>query len=321
MAAADVYCNTTTDLLREVPEIGSYGARVRVQGFGLASGIVYHAYDCGPISSLSRDGVDLGAAQASAAAVNTDGEWHWDSAADVLTIASTADPEMAHTITSGPDEQDELERAVEWASELVRSMANRPILPLASGKSSTGANWPPIITRITAKLACAELVRARNPELAAKLEGACLAPQGERPGWLDLIRSGQIALPSDPTAGAQAGVVTALTRDASTTGQIVQLRGTAAVDSDVLLVEIQTGGTLTPGTASPVTYRVLGKDDTGLQRTVLLDDQPVTGGYDPLGYGLSGRFSPGKYAEGDSWEIEVAGDAATAGSDSYQVRT
>jgi hypothetical protein len=319
MAAADVYCNTSTDLQAVVPDIGSYDTRVRVQGFGSPSGIVYVARNAGPVARLYRDGIDLGAAQASAAACNTDGEWHFDATTDTLTLASTLDPDTRHAIEAGPDEQDAREAAVEFASDLVRSLANRPILKLGSGKSATGSPWPAIIVRCAAYLACAELVRPTNRDLAGKLEARCIGGEDQRPGWLDMIRDGRIALPSETSSAAQAGIVTEVTKGTGSTGAITQLRGRAAVDSDVLLVEITTGGTLVAGTASPVRYKVLGKDETGLQRGELLAGETATGGYTPLGYGLSGRFAPGVYVAGDTWEIEVAGDAATAGAQAYQV--
>lgn len=316
--AADVYCNTTTDLQAELPQIDSFDVKRRLSGFTLVSGIVYEAHDVGAVAVLFRDGEDLGAAQATAAAVNTDGEWHYDSGTDTLTLASTADPDSSHLIQAGQDTETERLRAVEWASALVRSAAGKPILKVEQSAYGSGFTWDPIITTVTARLACSKLVEAHNRELARQLREDCLA-EDKVSGWLDMIRTGRIALSSDPTKGTQAGTVRRVVKDDASTGEIVEIRGAAVVDHDVIGIVITTGGILGKGTDSPVRYKVLVKGDVGLQTETLLSDQVASGGLCPLAYGVYCRFSTGVYTEDDSWDLEVNGQRPTAGGGAYMV--
>ena len=82
---------------------------------------------------------------------------------------------------------------------------------------------------------------------------------------------------------------------------------------DVRLV-ITTGGTLSPGTASTIKYSGYTKDDTGLRRNLTLENETLTGAYDPLAYGVYFRASEGVYTTNDEFSIIMSGMAEDVAS-------
>lgn len=309
----DVYCNTTTDLLLEVPGLESYDRKERIEDWQLVSGTTYQSHDTGYVGALYRNGIDLGAPQASAAAVLTDGQWFYDSAADALTIVSTYDPNTYWAYAaSGQDWPAMVTQATQRASAFVRSYVNKPIHHLPAADSPTGREWPEPVIMATAKWACSLLVGQRDPELKARLQAECIDRE-TRMGLLDMLKSGALALPDETTARLAAGVVISETVDEATTGTILDVHGKPSVDHDVVLVKIVEGGTLAKGTASPVTYSTWIRNSTGLQVEAEIVAETVTGGRDAIGHGMSVTFSPGVYVAGDAWEVEMNGDDIEAG--------
>jgi hypothetical protein len=155
-------------------------------------------------------------------------------------------------------------------------------------------------------LACAELVRPRNPELADELEKRIIDPEKEK-GLLDRLKKGHYHLWN--MAEDQLGV-TEVSIDSNTTGAIVDIKGEPTVDWDILKIIIETGGTLQHGSASTITYSTYGRDSTGLKTTQIIDSETVTGGWNNVGYGMAVRFSAGVYTANDEWELEVNGGRA-----------
>lgn len=309
---ADVYC-TDLDLLRVVPDLGDFDGKRVVEGFQLVSGTTYKAFDVGLVAVLYRQGQDLGAAQASAAEVLSDGEWHYDAATDCLTVVSTNDPNTYWRYHAAREDwQAQTLEARQEASDFVRSYVNKPIHRLVADGSASGREWPAAVVRATATYACWLLIARAAPERAAllKLE---LIDRENRDGLLQMLKSGELALPDETTARQVSGVVVSQTVDATTTGTVLDVTGDASVDHDLVKLEILAGGTLAKGTASTVTYRVLGKNATGQQVETLLTGQAATGGRDPLAYGTSVVFAPGDYVAGDAWEIELSGEPPEAG--------
>ena len=78
--------------------------------------------------------------------------------------------------------------------------------------------------------------------------------------------------------------------------------------TDILRIQITTGGTLAYGTSSPVRYKVLAADDSGIQTTAIVEKEVLTGGYDAMGAGLKFKASQGVFTAGDYWFVDaVAG--------------
>lgn len=323
----EAFCNITTDLQAVEPNLESYDQKRRLFGVNPvgSGGIpadVYYFDNTGYIDLLYRDGVDLGAAQASAVAVDgaVDGEWFYDPATDRLHLASIANPDTAHTIEAGRDWVVLKTEAVNFASEMVRALAGKPILPLTGTgvQGEAARDYEAVIVESCAALAVARLVRPYDFERAKMIESVATNP--ENTGWLDKIRRGDISLhnESDPTKNA--GDVVVVTQNASSTGTILDLYGKATVHSDFVKVKIITGGTLAKGAASSVTYSVWIGDTTGLANTQVVTAEVMTGAYQQLAHGLLVRFGPGVYTADDEWQIAVRGDLPETGTGwgSYQ---
>lgn len=319
------YCNTTTDLQAVEPNLDGYNQKRRITGHHsiVASGSpadVYTYYGTGFISMLYRDGAEMGAAQATAVAVdgNVDGEWYYDAEGDFLKFASVADPDTSHEMAAGQDWVTVKTEAVGRASEMVRSLAGRPIMKrLGTGQQSeTLREWEDIVVRSAATIAVADLIRPYDFDRAAQLASLAYNPEGT--GWLDMIRKGTIALWNEVTPEKQQGLVTEISQNASSTGTIADVQGTASVRWDAVKVKIITGGTFAPGTASTVTYSVWVGDTTGLKNTQVVTAAVIDGSYQSLAHGLSIRFAPGVYTAADEWEVLCAGTEAEAGTGGVQ---
>lgn len=315
------YCNITTDLQAVEPNIDGYNQKRRITGHAAvaAEGTpadVYTYYGTGFIGMLYRDGAEMGAAQATAGAVdgNVDGEWYYDAAGDYLVFASVADPDTSHELQAGQDWVTVKTEAVGRASELVRSFAGRPIMKrIGTGQQSeTLREWEDIIVWSAATIAVANLIRPYDFDRAAAL--MALAHNAENTGWLDLIRKGEITLWNEQTPEKQQGLVREVSQNASSTGTIADVQGTATCRWDAVKVAIATGGTFAPGSASSVTYGVWVGDATGLKTVQVVTAAVIDGGYQTLAHGLYIRFGLGVYTAADEWEVICAGTEAEAGT-------
>ena len=97
--------------------------------------------------------------------------------------------------------------------------------------------------------------------------------------------------------------------DNATTGGIIDVQNVdhPMTRFDDIRVVITTGGTFAAGTSSPVKYDVFVSDDTGLRRTRTVENEIVTGVFQPAAYGIAIRFSEGVYTANDEWGILVMG--------------
>jgi len=130
-------------------------------------------------------------------------------------------------------------------------------------------------------------------------------PEGT--GYLDMVRTGQIALSQDEGLAKHSGIIREIAINSSTTGSIIDVRGTPGVDWDVIKIVISTAGTFTSGSASGVKYDTYVADDTGLKIDKSSDAETIDGGFQDVGHGMQVRFSPGVYTINDEWELEISG--------------
>ena len=207
----------------------------------------------------------------------------------------------------GRDWYDTKVEAVRKASDLVRNVLPVPIYPRkgVGMASSTGNDYPEIIVRSTAIIACADLVRPFDKEKGDELMAMAMNPEGT--GYLDMVRTGQIALSQDEGLAKHSGIIREVSINANTTGSIIDVRGKPTVDWDVIKIIISTAGTFTSGSASGVKYDTYVKDDTGLKIDKSSDAEVIDGGFQDVGHGMQVRFSPGLYTISDEWELEVSG--------------
>ena len=122
------YCDRE-DLAFVKGDIGQYDRKSSIQNWVTSSGIIRKSANVGqPVSMVYRDGLELGSAQASSGAVDTDGEWYYDSDEDVLWVASSNNPAVACVIEIGTDVATLQNEAIKRASDFIRSYVNKTIL-------------------------------------------------------------------------------------------------------------------------------------------------------------------------------------------------
>ena len=241
-------------------------------------------------------------------------EWTYDPETDALFMYSSTDPETTMNVESGTDFKTMQNEAIKRASDFIRAYINKPILPRKGTKSAdaTGDTYEEIITRSTAYLSVSYLLRGEDDEEADYYEAKALNP--EKTGWLDMVKSGDIKLWNEPTERLGSGVVSIISQDASSTGSIIDTKGYATCEYDLILVKITTGGVFVSGTTSPVQYSSYVSNAEGLQMQLSAENETVDGSHQSIGRGISVRFSEGKYVADDSFSVEVNGEWITTGS-------
>ena len=303
------YCDTNTDLQYIVPDINNYNLRRVLPADWVASGTtnLYYLYSAGYVTQLFYNGEEMTSVTDTP---NANKEFNYATGTGLLsfylTNSSTSLLNSA-VIESGSDWYDTKVEAVRKASDLCRNVLPVPIYPRkgVGMASSTGNDYPEIIVRSTAIIACADLVRPFDKEKGDELMSMAMNPDGT--GYLDMVRTGQIALSQDEGLAKHSGIIREVSINANTTGSIIDVRGKPTVDWDVIKIIISTAGTFTSGSASGVKYDTYVKDDTGLKIDKSSNAETIDGGFQDVGHGMQVRFSPGLYTSNDEWELEISG--------------
>tara|TARA_B100001939_G_scaffold185107_1_gene159405 strand:+ start:2651 stop:3625 length:975 start_codon:yes stop_codon:yes gene_type:complete len=308
MTYFEAYCNTQGDLQAIIPDINKYDQKFLVSNWVSHATNVYKSHDCGYIDVLFRSGEDLGNEQAGVSDLDADGEWTYDATNDVVYIYSTSDVSDL-VMEAGTDWEDLKTKTIKETADMVRSYIGKPILRVnnSNAQGASGRNYPYVIIRSNAILACAQLIMPYDPERGREVEAMAMNDEGT--GLLDKVKRGEFVLDSDTSADKNQGVVRQISLNGSTTGGIIDVTNVThpMTRFDDIRVVISTGGTFAAGTSSPVKYDVYVADDTGLKRTKTVENEVVTGVFQPAAYGLSIRFSEGVYVANDEWGITVMG--------------
>ena len=303
------YCDTNTDLQYIEPNINNYNLRRVLPGDWVASGTtdLYYLYSAGYVTQLFYNGEEMTSVTDTP---NANKEFNYNTSTGLLSFYLTSSSTSllnSAVIEAGRDWYDTKVEAVRKASDLVRNVLPVPIYPRkgVGMASSTGNDYPEIIVRSTAIIACADLVRPFDKEKGDELMAMAMNPDGT--GYLDMVRKGEIALSQDEGLAKHSGIIREVSVNANTTGSIIDVRGKPTVDWDVIKIIISTAGTFTSGSASGVKYDTYVKDDTGLKIDKSSDAEVVDGGFQDVGHGMQVRFSPGLYTISDEWELEISG--------------
>ena len=303
------YCDTNTDLSYIVPDINNYNLRRVLPGDWVASGTtdLYYLYSAGYVTQLFNNGEEMTSVTDTP---NANKEFNYNTSTGLLSFYLTSSSTSllnSAVIEAGRDWYDTKVEAVRKASDLVRNVLPVPIYPRkgVGMASSTGNDYPEIIVRSTAIIACADLVRPFDKEKGDELMAMAMNPDGT--GYLDMVRKGEIALSQDEGLAKHSGIIREVSVNANTTGSIIDVRGKPTVDWDVIKIIISTAGTFTSGSASGVKYDTYVKDDTGLKIDKSSDAEIIDGGFQDVGHGMQVRFSPGLYTISDEWELEISG--------------
>ena len=303
------YCDTNTDLQYIEPNINNYNLRRVLPGDWILSGTtdLYYLYSAGYVTQLFKDGEEMTSVTDTP---NANKEFNYNTSTGLLSFYLTSSSVTilnSAVIESSQDFYETKLSAVRKASDLVRNVLPVPIYPRkgVGMASSTGNDYPEIIVRSTAIIACADLVRPFDKEKGDELMAMAMNPDGT--GYLDMVRTGQIALSQDEGLAKHSGIIREVSINANTTGSIIDVRGKPTVDWDVIKIIISTAGTFTSGSASGVKYDTYVKDDTGLKIDKSSDAEVIDGGFQDVGHGMQVRFSPGLYTSNDEWELEISG--------------
>lgn len=303
------YCDTNTDLQFIEPNINSYNLRRVIPSDWVTSGTtdLYYLYSAGYVSQLFMDGEEMTSV---ADTPNANKEFNYNTATGLLSFFKTSSSTTllnSAVFEAGRDWLDTKTEAVRKASDMVRNLLPVPIYPRkgVGMASATGNDWPEIIVRSAAAIACADLVRPYDKDKGEEIMG--MAHNQEGTGWLDMIRKGEIALSQDEGLAKHGGILREVSIDAASTGSIIDVSGSPNVDWDVIKIIISTAGTFTAGSASSVKYDAYIKDSTGLKIQKAVDAQIIDGSFQSVGQGMAVRFSPGIYTLNDEWELEVSG--------------
>ncbi|MBT7339309.1 MAG: hypothetical protein HN802_06465 [Candidatus Jacksonbacteria bacterium] len=293
------YC-TNRELKDIFPSIDEFDTKTPIYGWVVDSGSRYKAEDCGLITQLFASGENLGSAQASSGAVDTNGEWYYTD--DVCYYYNDVSNPNDLLMESGEDWSDLRTRYISNASRYLDSMLDS-MLPREQFKDQDG-NYDYIIVRTTALLACSFLIRASDPtsEIADALFN-------EANVNIASLNEGKTKLSWQTTGDASMGVI----REGSVSGalRIVDTKGAYDGVYDKIGVKVTTGGAM--GTAK-YSYWAKDSDNLGAEKMNNGDtssySDTINGTYQPIGNGLYIRFA-GDTADtatlNDYWEIEVSG--------------
>ena len=304
------YCSQA-DIQFVLPEMAKYNQRTILSPNWVASGTsnLYFNYSTGPMTVLFKDGQDLSTEHGSQP--GSDNQWRYveaDGKLEYYLASSSASALNGAIFEGGIDADTHLTSVIARSSDFVRSMASIPIYPRVGVgiASATGADWPEIIVMSTAHIAASFITAPYNLELSTQLSDKVSNTEGT--GWLDLLRKGEVTINQQESLQKNHGIVRRVSLNASTTSDIVDVKGRPSVEWDIIQIKIASGATLARGTNSSATYLTKGSNADGLQVEALYTSETVTGGWDPVGKNMFCRWSPGVLTTNDQWELEISGE-------------
>jgi len=305
------YCDSA-DLRFLVPNIDQYDSKRILPSNWVASGTthLFYLYDSGTIDQCYVDGVEMTLVTDTP---NADNEYKYNSTTDLLELyqqGGSANTLNSSIVESGIDFSTHIDTAISRASDYVRSVAGVPIYKRkgVSTASATGHDFPEVVVLSTAAMACYYLISPYDLEKANELKARVTNDEGT--GDLDKVRNGSIVLYQDETSEKLTGVIKEISIHANTTGSIIDVRG-VPTQWDKLKIKITSGGTLSYGSASSITFDVYGKADNGLKLNKIIDTEILSGNWDIAGNNMEILASDGVYTTNDEWELETNPRIAT----------
>ena len=304
------YCDTTTDLLFIEPYLGEYDhKRVLASNFITTDTTnLYQLMNTGYVEQLYRDGIEMTVVTDTP---NADNEYNYSSSTDSFQffLASSSVSALNSAVFEASRDWSSLKtEAVKRASDFIRNYLPFPIYP-NKGVGTTdavGNDYPEIIVRSTAVMAVESLVRPYDQEKADIIKSQAINEEGS--GWLDMLRTGQISLYSSESEQKYKGILSPVTVNANTTGSVVDVKGRASTQWDVIKIVIANGGTITAGSENTsVTYSTFTRNEKGLKLNQNTTAEVIDCGWQAVGHNMWVRFAPGLYTTNDEWQLEVSG--------------
>ena len=301
-----------SDVRSVLANVDAYDSKIALPEHDFVASTQDTLDDCGYIGRLYRDGVDLGAAESTAVAVDADGEWFYDSATDKLYTFNTNDPDT-YIWEAAPDTLANLQALyMNKGAEMLESVLdNRFPRPLPkSQRAYSGGDYEAPVVNTCALFAAREAILATDPGSPdlIRIENQLWNEAGT--GIVDMIRAGTFKFGFETTESDKEGEITEGTINAATTGYPIETFGESTVSFARVKVSIGTGGTITYGTANAaVTYSVIGGDGEAIVTNELVDITQIQ----PVGNGVSVSWAPGVYTANDFWYIDMRQHSTTSG--------
>lgn len=320
----ETYCNTTTDLLFIEPNLGEYDGKKVLPSNWVASGTshLFYLYNTGNINQAYKDGKEL---TVTSNEPSSDDNYRYTASTDLLEYyfqGTSVNTLNSSVFEASQDWSDLKSESVKRASDFVRSYLPFPIYPNkgVGTMDAVGNNYPEIIVRSTAVLAVESLIRPYDIEKADAIKSQAMNEEGS--GWLDMLRKGEISLYSSESEQKHKGIIKPVSINGNTTGGILDVKGKASTDWDVIKILISNGGTITAGNANTsVKYSTYTKNEQGLKLNQDTNEEIIDCGWQSAGHKMWIRFAPGVYTTNDEWELEVSGVVDYAFTPIKSIRT
>jgi hypothetical protein len=266
--------------------------------------------NCGYVARLYRDGVDLGAAAATAVACDSDGDWYYESTTDLLTTFNTNDPDT-YDWMAAPDTLANIQaKFMNTGAEMFEAVNPRFPRPLPkTDRSYSGASYEAGIVKGVALFAAREAIINSDPGSPELFKVESQLWNEQETGLIDLIKKGELKFEFEKTDSDEHGEIVPGTLNAATTGHPQETFGESSVPFAKVKASIVTGGTITYGTAGTVTYQVTDGDGTTLVSATLIDIDAIQ----PVGHGVSISWADGVYTADDFWYIYIRSHSTSSG--------
>ena len=278
----------------------------------LTSGNLHLFRNCGYVDTLFVNGEELAAAQSTSGAVDSNGEWFYNSATNQIeyynsNYSSTTINEQV--FEAGDDFNTAITLQLEDASsELHNYIDARYSTPIEKTKMidistdpvSIAEEYDPIIIKATCYIAIANMIRAKEGASEEADYFHSLVTNPERTGLIDKLNDGLYKLANEVDANDKKGSI--LARTTSGTMDLVELSGDYVGENyDLLKVEIETTGAYGVGE-----FKVSYLSNDKLEGATT-NAKKITGGLQHIHNGLYGRFQGASATDGDYWYIVVYG--------------
>ena len=313
MAVTSFKYASISDLSNYFNKMGDFDSKIQIFPT-LTSGSLHLFRDSGYVDTLFINGEEQAAAQGTSGAVDSNGEWFYNSATNqVEYYNSNYSSTTIHNqiFEAGKDFTDYLNQQLVNASmELNNLLDSRYPTPLPkntqiseSAASGLTAEYDALIIKATCYICASNLIRSKDPMSEEADYYYNLVTNAERTGITDRLNAGEFKLSFEVDDKDSQGSIRKITQTG--TMQLVETAGEYYGEAyDVLRITCTTLGAY--GVAKcKVEY--FGNDKLFGQEST---DNIVTGsldGWSGLG-GLQVRFQGAAMAEDDQWEIPVVSE-------------
>ncbi len=298
-----------SDITKYFNRVSDFDSKVQVFPT-LTSGNLHLFRDSGYVDTLFVNGEELASAQSSSGAVDSNGEWFYNSDTNQVeyynsNYSSTTINEQIFEV--GQDFTTFLEQTLVDASlELHNYLDARYSTPLEKSKQidtdtatlSVAEEFDPIIIKAVCYIATSNLIRAKEGASEEADYYYSLVTNPERTGLIDKLNDGIYKLSSEVDANDKKGKIKY--RSVAGTMDLVELSGeyTGAL-YDLLKVEIETTGVYGVGE-----FKVSYLSNDKLEGATTSAEK-ITGGLQHIYGGIYGRWQGLSCTDGDYWSVEV----------------